>query len=71
MSAPPARDEELSAGRRSRDWRTKLLWTVLGLLALLFVMTALGLSVTMHGGGGMLHRPPMPRPVIRGDMPHG
>lgn len=68
---PLAGDEELSAGRRPRDWRTMLLWTVLGLLGLLLVMTVLGSSVTGHGNGGTLHRPPTPRPVIRGDMPHG
>lgn len=70
MSMPLDADEELSPDRRAPGWRTILLWSVLGLLALLLAVTVLGLSVAAHGSGGTLHRPPAPRPVIPGDMPH-
>ena len=63
-------DEELAAGRRRADWRHIVLWTVLALLALLVVMTLIGLVAGVHASGGVPHRPPAPAPAVPPDMPH-
>lgn len=70
MNAPVAHDEDLITGRPRPNWRLIVVRTLLGLLALLLVMTAFGLVAGVHVTGGAPHQPPTPRPSIPGDMHH-
>jgi hypothetical protein len=67
-----APDEELLPAAAPRIGAARLLlWVVAGLLALLVVMTLVGLAGAVHGRAGTPHVPPSPAPSIPGDMPHG
>ena len=68
MSAPEGHDEELTTERPHLGWRVIVVRTLLGLLALLLLMTAFGLVAGIRATGGAPHRPPVPRPSIPGDM---
>lgn len=72
MTTPIAADEDLGPARRPIGWRRIVLWTVLGLLALLLITTLLGRVVGVHAGSGVQHGPPAPRPTpsASADMQH-
>jgi hypothetical protein len=67
-----APDEELPPIGAPRIGPVRLLlWVIAGLLALLLVMTLVGLAGSVHGRAGATHLPPSPAPSIPGDMPPG